>query len=398
MMKIIKRNGQSESVQFDKILSRIKSQMKGLDQNWVDPSKVAMKTIEGLFDGVQSRQLDILAAEISASMAGKHPDYAKLAARIAITNLYKDTPDTFSRYLELLWNHINPQTGLSDPQCSKLFYESALQNLEKIEEIIDHKRDLLYNYFGYKTLEKSYLIKQKNLIVERPQYLYMRIAIGLHDGDFEKVKETYDLLSLHQYTHATPTMFNAGSQRSQLASCFLLNSEDSIDGIYESLKDCAKLSKYAGGIGINVSGWRSSGSYISGTNGNSNGIIPFIRVFNNSSTAVDQCFIKGTLIETYNGYKSIEELQEGELVKTADNLYNKINKVKKYLKEYENIISITTDTGQIKVTPDHQILVLINIDKLLSKDIIINNIKNNIFVPQWISAKDLNNTDLILKY
>jgi len=304
-MQVVKRNGRKENVILDKITKRIStlcdlhhfssekealkgnSSLESLEENRlkVDPIKVSIKVVEGIYDGVKTVDLDILAAEIAATMAIIHPDYAKLAARIAVSNLHKETQNLFSKTIDQL----SGPKGLID---EKVWY-IVKKNEELINSMIIDCRDYNYDYFGFKTLEKSYLLKINNKIVERPQYMFMRVAIGIHSHEenvnLKNIKETYDLLSQKYYTHATPTLFNAGTRKPQMSSCFLLQmNDDSIKGIYKTLTDCAMISQYAGGIGLSIHNIRATGSYIAGTNGVSNGIVPMLRVFNDTARYVDQ--------------------------------------------------------------------------------------------------------------
>lgn len=286
---VVKRNGKKESVKLEKILHRIDKESYGLNSEWIQPIEVAKKVIAGIYSGVTTRELDQLSIETAASLTTKHPDYATLAARLAITTLHKDTKRYFSECVSDLFNFVNPETGLHAPLVSEEFYNIVKENADEFDSAIVSSRDFMFDYFGYKTLEKSYLLKINAKVAERPQYLFMRTAIGIHGTDIESVLKTYDLISQGYFTHATPTLFNSGMPRPQLASCFLMQiKDDSIDGIFETLKDCALISKNAGGIGISVSNIRATGSYITGTNGNSNGLIPFLKIYNETARAVDQ--------------------------------------------------------------------------------------------------------------
>ena len=288
-MLVLKRDGRRESVRFDKITARIENLCYELDPKFIQPIEVAKKVIDGLYDGVSTTELDNLAAEVCASLTVKHPDYATLAARIAISNLHKTTSQSFSNTMKRLYTYVNPKTGgnasLIDPEV----YGIVKKNAARLDETIDYKRDFGYDYFGYKTLEKSYLIRLDGKVVERPQHMLMRVAVGIHKEDIESAIETYNLLSEKWFTHATPTLFNAGTPKPQLSSCFLLTmKDDSIDGIYDTLKNCAKISQSAGGIGLSIHHVRAKGSYIKGTNGVSNGIVPMLRNFDMTARYVDQ--------------------------------------------------------------------------------------------------------------
>jgi len=287
-MYVVKRDGHKEPVMFDKITDRIKKLCYGLNE-LVDPVKVAMRVIEGLYDGVATSELDNLAAETAASMTIAHPDYAQLAARVAISNLHKNTKKSFSETAKDMYHYVNPRNGQKAPLLSEEVFNVIQENAEFLDSHIIYNRDFNYDYFGFKTLERSYLLKINGKIAERPQHMLMRVAVGIHLGDLEAVIETYDLMSKKFFTHATPTLFNAGTPKPQMSSCFLLAmQDDSIDGIYDTLKQTAKISQSAGGIGLSIHNVRATGSYIRGTNGTSNGIVPMLRVFNDTARYVDQ--------------------------------------------------------------------------------------------------------------
>ncbi len=287
-MYVIKRDGRKEPVMFDKITERIKFLCYGLN-DLVDPVKVAMRVIEGLYDGVSTSELDNLAAETAASMTVTHPDYAQLAARIAISNLHKNTKKSFSETMTEMYHYVNPRTNQKAPLLSDEVYEAIMNNSERLDSAIIYSRDFNYDYFGFKTLERSYLLRINGKIAERPQHMLMRVSIGIHPDDIDAAIETYELMSKKYFTHATPTLFNSGTPKPQMSSCFLLTMrDDSIDGIYDTLKQTAKISQSAGGIGLSIHNIRATGSYIRGTNGTSNGIVPMLRVFNDTARYVDQ--------------------------------------------------------------------------------------------------------------
>jgi ribonucleoside-diphosphate reductase alpha chain len=288
-MYVIKRDGNRESVKFDKVTARIQKLCYGLDPNHVTPINVAMKVIEGIYEGVTTSELDNLAAETAASLTTKHPDYALLASRIAVSNLHKNTNKSFSKTMEALYNYIDPKTGKKAPLIADDVHEIIQKNAQELDSTIIYDRDFGYDYFGFKTLERSYLLKLNGQVAERPQHMVMRVAVGIHKDDIASVIETYNLMSERWFTHATPTLFNAGTPKPQMSSCFLLTvKDDSIDGIYDTLKSCAKISQSAGGIGLSIHNIRATGSYIRGTNGTSNGIVPMLRVFNDTARYVDQ--------------------------------------------------------------------------------------------------------------
>ncbi len=287
-MYVEKRDGRKEAVKFDKITARIVKMCYGLDP-LVSPEAVAMKVIEGLFDGVTTTQLDNLAAEVAAAKTIDHPDYALLASRIAVSNLHKETKKTFSDVMTDLYTYIDPKTGENASLLSDEVYQVIQDNKEKIDSSIIYDRDFRYDYFGFKTLTRSYLLKLNNIIAERPQQMLMRVSIGIHKNDVDSAIKTYNLMSEGWFTHATPTLFNSGTPKPQMSSCFLLTmKEDSIEGIYDTLKSCARISQSAGGIGLALHDIRAKGSYIKGTNGQSNGIVPMLRVFNDTARYVDQ--------------------------------------------------------------------------------------------------------------
>lgn len=273
---------------FDKITARVRKLCYGLNP-LIDPVKVAMRVIEGLYDGVTTSELDNLAAEIAATMTTTHPDYAKLAARISVSNLHKNTKKSFSETMTDLYEYVNPRTGKEAPLIADDVYKVIMDNAETLDSTIIYNRDFGYDYFGFKTLERSYLLKINGKVAERPQHMLMRVSVGIHLNDIESAIETYELMSKKYFTHATPTLFNSGTPKPQMSSCFLLTmKEDSIDGIYDTLKQTAKISQSAGGIGLSIHNVRATGSYIAGTNGTSNGIVPMLRVFNDTARYVDQ--------------------------------------------------------------------------------------------------------------
>jgi ribonucleoside-diphosphate reductase alpha chain len=288
-MYVIKRDGKKEPVKFDKITARIEKLCYGLNPALVDPIDVAKKVIEGLYDGVTTSELDNLAAETAASLTTKHPDYALLASRIAVSNLHKNTIKSFSETMRRLHGYIDLKAGKNASLIADDVWEVIEKNAEVLDSTIIYDRDFGFDYFGFKTLEKSYLLKLDGKIAERPQHLFMRVSVGIHKDDIDSVIKTYNLMSERWFTHATPTLFNAGTPKPQMSSCFLLTmKDDSIDGIYDTLKQTAKISQSAGGIGLSIHNVRATGSYISGTNGTSNGIIPMLKVFNDTARYVDQ--------------------------------------------------------------------------------------------------------------
>ncbi len=288
-MLVIKRDGRHESVKFDKITTRIEKLCYGLNSDYVNAVDIARKVIAGIYDGVTTVELDNLAAETAATMAANHPDYAVLAARIAVSNLHKVTSGSFSNTMKRLYTYIDPKTGENASLIAKDVYKVIKEHAALLDEAIVYERDYYYDYFGFKTLERSYLLKIDGKVVERPQHMLMRVAVGLHKEDIQAAIETYHLMAEKWFTHATPTLFNAGTPKPQLSSCFLLTmKEDSIEGIYDTLKQCAQISQSAGGVGLSIHNIRATGSYIKGTNGFSNGIVPMLRNFDMTARYVDQ--------------------------------------------------------------------------------------------------------------
>jgi ribonucleoside-diphosphate reductase alpha chain len=287
-MKVVNRRGEAEEVRFDKILDRIQEFRNGLHES-VDPAEVTKKVIEGMADGISTKQLDQLAAETAASLMTSHPDYGKLAARISVNDLHKSTSPNFSETIDKLYRYIDPKTNKPAPLIADDVYEVIMNNKDRLDAAVRYERDYDYDFFGFKTLERSYLLKVDGEIAERPQQMLMRVSIGIHKEDLDSALETYELMSQGFFTHATPTLFNAGTRKPQMSSCFLLDMKsDSLEGIYDTLKQSAMISKSAGGLGLAIHKVRAKGAYIRGTNGASNGIVPMLRVFNNTVRYVDQ--------------------------------------------------------------------------------------------------------------
>ena len=288
-MQVVKRNGKKEDVSFDKIKRRIEHLCHGLDLRYVDPIEICKKVIQGLYDGVSTTILDNLASETAANMATQHPDYAILAARISVSNLHKNSDKSFSRTMKALHAYNDPKTGENAQLISDETFDIIWKNRKVLDTAVKHENDYEFDYFGFKTLERSYLLRMHGEIVERPQYMLMRAAVGIHGSDIVSAIQTYTLMSEKWFIHATPTLFNAGTPKPQLSSCFLLSAtEDSISGIFETLTRCAKISQSAGGIGLSIHNIRAQGSYIKGTGGTSNGIVPMLRVYNDTARYVDQ--------------------------------------------------------------------------------------------------------------
>lgn len=282
-------DGRKERVQFDKITARVSRLCYGLDPDHVDAAAITQKVISGVYQGVTTIELDNLAAETAAYMTVTHPDYAILAARIAVSNLHKQTQKQFSSVMLSLYEYVNPKNSKHSPMISDEIHDIVQRHAEELNSAIVYDRDFNYQYFGFKTLERSYLLKLDGKVAERPQHMLMRVSVGIHGEDIESAIQTYNLMSSKYFTHASPTLFNAGTPNAQMASCFLLDMKsDSIEGIYDTLRNCAMISKTAGGIGLAVHCVRATGSYIAGTNGTSNGLVPMLRVFNNTARYVDQ--------------------------------------------------------------------------------------------------------------
>jgi ribonucleoside-diphosphate reductase alpha chain len=304
-MRVLKRNGEYEDVSFDKTINRIRSHSTGLN---IDIASIAQKVCSRIFDGVSTSDLDEFTSQICSSMMIDNPDLGILSSRIIISNHHKNTSPSFSETIYILYNYRNPINNRHTPLVSKTLYDITMNNREKINSYIKYDRDYAFDYFGFKTLERAYLIKINGKTIERPQHMFMRVALGIHGYDLKDALETYELMSQKFFTHATPTLFNAGTMKPQCSSCFLIAmSDDSIEGIYDTLKDCAKISQHAGGIGLHVHNIRAKNSFINGTNGYSNGLVPMLRVFNDTARYVDQCLHPDSIIYTKQGIKSIKD-------------------------------------------------------------------------------------------
>jgi ribonucleoside-diphosphate reductase alpha subunit len=396
-MYVSKRSGDREIVSFDKILQRIKKlgQEAGIKINY---TTLVMKVIDQLYDGISTTKIDELSAEQCASMASVHPDYNILAGRIVVSNHRKNTSDLFSDVMERLYEYKDKQ-GKSSPIVSHELYEVVQKWKDELNSMCDYERDYLIDYFGFKTLDRAYLMKINKETVERAQHMWMRVAIGIHGDNLDKIKETYDCMSQKYFTHATPTLFNAGTPHPQLSSCYLIAMEsDSINGIYNTLKDCAMISKWAGGIGLHIHNIRASGSHIRGTNGSSNGIVPMLRVFNNTAKYVDQCVIPETIIYTTQGPKQIQHcvMNETEIY----NLQGETEIIQNVLEHsYDGeILEIETmhSIHPLTITPEHPVFVLRGQKKGLNYKVIKNRLKKNICVLEWIDAKDIDIDDMVV--
>ena len=328
-MYVTKRDGQTEIVSFDKILRRIKriGQEAGIKINY---TTLAMKVIDQLYDNISTTKIDELTADQCASMSSIHYDYATLASHITVSNHHKNTEDDFATVMSQLYNYTDKH-GKHSPLVSKDLLDAVETNKERIAGALNFKRDYVFDYFGFKTLEKSYLMRINDKVVERPQHMWMRVSLGIHGSNIDDAIKTYDLMSQKYFTHATPTLFNAGTPRPQLSSCFLISMEkDSIEGIYNTLKDCALISKWAGGIGLHIHNIRATNSQIRGTNGTSNGIVPMLRVFNNTAKYVDQCLDPDSIVYTKRGPVKIKDIVIGDKVVTDDGNSYAIRKVLDY--------------------------------------------------------------------
>ena len=388
-MKVLKRNGSFEPISFDKVLGRIRKASKNL---LVNPDALAQQVLARIYDGVKTSEIDELTAQLSASLSTSHPDYGILASRITVSNHHQNTDSSFKNVMITLSNQSDSKTGEKISYINDEIIAIVNEKGDEIDNHINHDRDYLFDYFGFKTLEKSYLLRDSNRkVLERPQHLWMRTALALWSQDLKRAFETYDYMSQKYFTHATPTLFNAGTQRQQMSSCFLLSmNDDSVKGIYKTLGDCAAISKYAGGIGLHLHNIRARGSIIKGTNGVSNGIVPMLRVFNNTARYIDQCFTPDTLIFTQNGIKYIEDVNTSDKVLTSSGSYVSVNMPVRH--EYSGVmldIQVKNAISKIRVTPEHQILALKDQAKGINFDIIRNRLDKNIVKPEFEDAKDL---------
>jgi ribonucleotide reductase alpha subunit len=392
-MRVQKRNGEFEDVSFDKVLQRIRKASRG---RTVNPDILAQQVLARIIDGIKTSELDILAAQMAASLSTTHPDWGYLASQIAVSNHQKNTPERFSDVVRILSTQVAPKTGKSMTYVSQEIVDLVTGPLgPQIDSYIKPDRDYEFDYFGFKTLEKSYLLRDANkTVIERPQHMWMRVALALWGANLQRVFETYDLLSQKVLTHATPTLFNAGTPRQQLSSCFLLAmKEDSIAGIYDTLKDCALISKHAGGIGLSIHDIRARGALIEGTNGTSNGLVPMLRNFNATARYVDQCFTPDTIIYTESGPKPIEEVSVSDKVLTSGGMRNVIKNV---IHQIDGpMIEIQMDTGiTVRVTDIHPILGIKNNGRN-AKDIL-SVMKAGLAEADYIDVKDLDVGDFLV--
>jgi len=378
-MNVQKRNGELETVSFDKILQRMKLVGQDIKVNY---TSLAMKVIDQLYDGISTKKIDELCAEQCASMASIHYDYNTLAGRIMVSNHHKNTSGGFDEVMETLYSYCDIH-GNPSPLVSQQLIEFVRENRVELNELCDYSRDFLIDYFGFKTLDRAYLIKIKNKTIERPQHMWLRVSIGIHTDNMADIIETYHLMSQKYFTHATPTLFNAGTLRPQLSSCFLLSMEnDSIEGIYNTLKDCALISKHAGGIGLHIHNIRGTGSHIRGTNGTSNGIVPMLKVFNHTAKYVDQCLHPDTIIYTDEGPIPIKDCISGKT-----RVFNKTGKMETIETVLEHFyegpmftIQNTFNNTKLYITPKHPVYV----------------IREDETEPEWVEADELLITDSIV--
>lgn len=395
-MYVSKRSGVQEIVSFDKILKRIKT--LGQEANIkVNYTTLVMKVIDQLYSGISTTKIDELSAEQCASMSSIHPDYNILAGRITISNHHKDTSDSFSEVMTKMYNNRDIHDKHS-PMLTSAFMNAVSSNAEYLDEMVDYSRDYLIEYFGFKTLERAYLMRLNKIIIERPQHMWLRVSIGIHGDDMVRVKETYDLMSQKYFTHATPTLFNAGTPHPQLSSCYLLAMEnDSIDGIYDTLKDCAVISKWAGGIGLHIHNVRASGSHIRGTNGSSNGIVPMLKVFNHTAKYVDQCITPDTTLYTTNGPVQIQNCIAGESkIVNAKGDVETIGDVLEH--PYTGkLLTIKTINSlfPLKITPEHPVWAIQGQSGDLNDDLIENRLNKGHAEMDWIEAKELDQDSMI---
>jgi ribonucleoside-diphosphate reductase alpha chain len=395
-MNVTKRDGQLEIVSFDKILQRIKRIGKEANIN-VNYTSLAMKVIDQLYDGISTTKIDELSAEQCASMASIHYDYNTLAGRIIVSNHQKNTSASFCEVMENLYQYLDKQ-GKQSPIVSSELIEVVRKHKNQLDDLCDYSRDYLIDYFGFKTLDRAYMMRINGKTVERPQHMWLRVSIGIHGFDMERVIETYDLMSQKYFTHATPTLFNSGTPRPQLSSCFLLAMEgDSIDGIYNTLKDCALISKLAGGIGLHIHNIRATGSHIRGTNGTSNGIVPMLRVFNNTAKYVDQCLDPETIVYTKQGPKQIKNIVIGDKVIADDGNFYKIGKVldNAYYGDF-HMLDIKHTLTPIQLTDMHPLWTIKN-DTYYQRNFsdIVNQLKRNLLTPEFIEVKNIDKNDFI---
>jgi ribonucleoside-diphosphate reductase alpha chain len=393
---VVKSDGSREEIKFDKITKRIKNQSKGLDPKFVVPTEVTRRVAESIIDGITTEEIDNLIAHEAARLVTVHPDYSILAARILVSRWQKSIPLSFSESVGALYDNIDPDTGMQAPLVSDelqdLMCNPALART--VDRAIVHERDFDIDYFGLLTLKRGYLKHIGSNVAETPQFMWMRVALGIHGSDIQSAIRTYDSMSKGLYTHATPTLFNAGTNRAQMSSCFLQAMKgDSIKGIFETFLDMAEISKNAGGIGVHIHNIRAKGTYIAGTSGTSNGIVPMLRVMNEEARYVDQCFAPQTLVQTSNGLKPIFDINNEDEVLTSDGQYKKVVKNKQYDARDREMVEIETADGIITVTTQHLLLAIKNGNNIEN---IHEKIEKGIVEIEWVQAGNLKNDDLIV--
>lgn len=393
-MYVVKRTGEREEVSFDKCLKRIQKLSKDLK---INPMEVSQLIITQIYDGVETNKLDELAAEICAAKTTIHPDYGRLASRIIVSNHHKNTSPSYSEVVQVLWDNKDVHSAPS-PLINEALYKMVMDNKEKINATLDYDKDFNYDYFGFKTLERAYLLRIGTKIIERPQHMIMRVALAIHKDDLKEALKAYKMMSEGYFTHATPTLFNMGTQREQASSCFLMTiDDDSVDGIFKTMTDCAKISKHAGGIGIAIHKIRAKGTQIRGTNGTSNGIVPMLKVFNEVARYIDQCFTPDTLVYTMEGVKKIEDIGIGDKVLSSDGLYHDVNLPVRH--EYNGKllrIQIKNSIDKISITDEHQVLALKHQSKILNFSVIKNRLDKNYAKPEFYNAKELEVGDFMI--
>jgi ribonucleoside-diphosphate reductase alpha chain len=400
-MKVKKRDGSLEEMRYDKITRRIQNFCDDLNLEYVDPTWITLKVTQGIYDGISTTELDVLAAETAASLVTSHSDYAKLAGRLAVSNLHKTTPKKFSQSIKELHSFVEPKTNKESSLISNETYSFVQQHKDVLDGAIVQERDFDFDYFGFKTLERSYLLKIGNRIVERPQYMYMRVAVGICNNDIETALRIYDDLSQHFYTHATPTLFNAGTHRPQMSSCFLIgNKGDDINGLFDTIKDVANISKWAGGIGLHVHDVRGKGAYIKGTGGESDGLLPMLKTYNEVARWINQCFAPDTLLYTDMGIKKIDEVIPGDLVLNKDRKYVEVGEVFVY-HQNGGMIEIETKSTikPLKLTDSHPLFGFKNTYNRIGRENFefINQLEKGIISPDWIDSGEYKVGDFIGK-
>lgn len=400
-MKILKRDGRYEQLSFDKVIYRLRKlcndESLGVLSS-IDPDIVAQRVVNSIYDGVSSSELDEEAARIAVSFT-ENPEYGKLASRIVVSNLHKSTHECFSEVMEILYNNKDSHDKHA-PLIAEDVIEIVRQNKNRLNFVLDYKRDYMFDYFGFKTLERAYLMKTKSAdkqkVIERPQHMYMRVALGIHKDDIENAIKTYDLISQGYYTHATPTMFNAGTPLSQLSSCYLVGTQDSVDGIFKTITDCARISKLAGGIGVHISNIRSKGSLIRGTNGQSDGIAPMLKVYNDTAVYINQCFTPDTWVYSKNGPKQIKDVTTFDQLVTIDGTFKKVNEVIKNNVSKEILeIRATNTLFPLKVTKEHEIYLIKGQKKITNFNLIKNRLEKKIVKPDFYNASEMTENDLV---